>query len=818
MVAQEPCENLTLWGAEGVKRNLDPRNWPQNREVTLEGGEVWRLDKASQTSTESLCALCRTVDFRCLLSRKLVDNRDEVPYGYLEDVVARTKSCAFCRLLVKTLQHFTGLERLPMAIGGSRVKCDLRQFVAGMMDGYLCRAIWVATVPPLPCRIEGEGSSLSTVNNPSPSPVARPMDTPVPYSMLGEPSGPCPHIWDERDLLSDEPSPGEIVPRRVDFEKVSFWLGTCEGCSKEMKTLDPPPGFLLIDTIRNCLVEDIPAGFRYAALSYTWGRLSRPYLVALRSNVAELKVPGALSPENPLLPATVRDAIIVAQKCRERYLWVDALCIVQDDVERKIVQMKAMTEIYSSAAFTIVAAHGSDADAGLPGISCHRRYQHSEEVQGCVLVNRLFTTREVLDSSWWNTRAWTYQERVLSSRLLVFADSQIHLTCLHSTYREDETIDLRYTKMLKKDSVWESLVEVWSSYCGGVINYSIRNLTFDDDGLNGFMGFANALKARFRSGFALGLPVSYFDTALLWYSRDTPRRRRDRRARPILPSWTWAAWAGSSAYGYGYPLSSRVLIRNFYGDGAGYTCAEQLLPPADWAEWDEWERSKSGSVWTHKRESKISGRYPVLAERERPNVIYAHPDTGHLEFWTQVAYFKLDRSTPPPGELDPGSPLDLTEPYTTGTWLVVRDAGGKAVGVINLNVALETVDLGALQPLILLSRTTRDRHVTHGPEEYHFAPSSSSSSSSDADAESNDGNELGWDQRQFEYDKTHPEAARRPPSGGGPDGKGPGRAWNVYNVMLLDGLGGVSTRYGVGLMWLASFHDAGSERVHVTLG
>ncbi|KAF4631732.1 hypothetical protein G7Y89_g6392 [Cudoniella acicularis] len=74
-----------------------------------------------------------------------------------------------------------------------------------------------------------------------------------------------------------------------------------------------------------------------------------------------------------------------------RYLWVDSLCIIQDDDETHDRQISQMDRIFHSASFTIVAAHGSNAHAGLPGIrpNSRKRYQLVETVAGIELGNRL---------------------------------------------------------------------------------------------------------------------------------------------------------------------------------------------------------------------------------------------------------------------------------------------------------------------------------------------------------------------------------------------------------------------------------------------
>lgn len=68
------------------------------------------------------------------------------------------------------------------------------------------------------------------------------------------------------------------------------------------------------------------------------------------------------------LPATIRHAISFTREIGIRYLWVDSLCIVQDDNEHKGKQIKHMHQVFGGALVTIVAASGDDADAGLPGV------------------------------------------------------------------------------------------------------------------------------------------------------------------------------------------------------------------------------------------------------------------------------------------------------------------------------------------------------------------------------------------------------------------------------------------------------------------
>jgi len=122
----------------------------------------------------------------------------------------------------------------------------------------------------------------------------------------------------------------------------------------------------LVDVVDQCIV---PAeNVRYIALSYVWGNTRG--IEATQDNVGILLQAGALRDDNHevIIPKTVRHAMELVNLLGERYLWVDRLCIVQDDSESKHSQLALMGNIFQSAYFTIIAANGWDADHGLRGI------------------------------------------------------------------------------------------------------------------------------------------------------------------------------------------------------------------------------------------------------------------------------------------------------------------------------------------------------------------------------------------------------------------------------------------------------------------
>jgi hypothetical protein len=99
----------------------------------------------------------------------------------------------------------------------------------------------------------------------------------------------------------------------------------------------------------------------------------------------------------------------------KRFLWVDSLCIVQDDIETKMDYLNNMASIYAHATVTIIAAQGNDADIGLCGVlrqgsSPRKCRQEVFTVGDEKVIHRIFgytSPREYNPGSWYS-RGWTY--------------------------------------------------------------------------------------------------------------------------------------------------------------------------------------------------------------------------------------------------------------------------------------------------------------------------------------------------------------------------------------------------------------------------
>lgn len=403
----------------------------------------------------------------------------------------------------------------------------------------------------------------------------------------GSPSTPAARRWEPkftlladnvRNLgLAEEEQPFLLGRRRcyelpydVDFVRECFQ--TCftkhgEACSNPVRRNNGrvfplnndeelPLRMRCIDVLDQCVVQ-IPrdGSCQYAVLSYVWGASN--FLLLTKANLAQMSAKDGLNQVR--IPRTISEAIEVTISLGLRYLWVDSLCIVQDDRSEKLLQIQKMHKVYASATLTIVAAGANGADDGLWEMKNDiRQPQIEEEVSGLHFVGTEPTLEDVLVESIWKKRAWTYQEYVLSKRMLVFSKTQAYYSCEQSACAEDyvhtvsatgkqelhapvseEQFAVSVDRLLNFPEYWPTLIR----------EYSKRDLSFESDGLNAAAGVIAAYSVGSKSSFICGLPLTgLFEYSMLWYPSGPMRRRGPCATGESFPTWSWVGWVGPVSY------------------------------------------------------------------------------------------------------------------------------------------------------------------------------------------------------------------------------------------------------------------------------
>jgi hypothetical protein len=318
----------------------------------------------------------------------------------------------------------------------------------------------------------------------------------------------------------------------------------------------------LVDVVDRCIVK-VDHCQSYVALSYVWGGIHK--LQLKKSNVQLLESADAIKADT--LPATVADAIEVTKALGEKYLWVDSLYIIQDNELDKQVFIPNMDVIYQRALLTIVAFSGDNSDAGLPGIrpGSRSREQHPFTIKETRIVESLDPVRKIswgnyLGDSCWDRRAWTFQEKLFSSRSLIFTAEQIYWECPNGSWCEEGIWEVfERPSMLRRAFNTKPRLQLIDpkdfpgAYGSLVEQYTTREFSFHSDILNAFAGRVNFMEKAWHEDFFWGMPCSYFSAALQWVSeygefdkavaklRPGPVafRLRDRRILALpTPSWS----------------------------------------------------------------------------------------------------------------------------------------------------------------------------------------------------------------------------------------------------------------------------------------
>lgn len=543
-----------------------------------------RSSRSSADTEDHLCAHCEALDVRNLLKYGADVRRNSISsLQALGDVKSQKKTCELCSLCLEGAN----------AVLDSKQQSYVDKKITSLRTTSHARhqlKISVAGTYRLPLDLRGRrGNEYSHEDF-----IEHFYLQELPPSLMTD---------DETNQLIDE--------RPIDFEEVKRWLATCHhdhgvACDSASKySFVKRPGRLLVIDVEDKQLVDLPQGAQYAALSYVWGGVQLVHLNA-KNKRHLMKRKGLLRPEYvDLVPATIWDAIDVTKAIGVRHLWIDSLCIQQDDPAETKHQISTMQNIFGSAYCTIIAGQGTSASSGLYGTPFRPReiryglkmVEDSSETPvsrligpgmmlGLVALNKdgpdqwdinqqddALPEITELEGTKWNSRAWTYQEAQLSSRALVFHDNQVFWHCNKATWCERllgrkinsraHATDARYAKLDNLTSnphfrnSWEQhdshieirrdgrtmavASEAFLLYKDLVTAYTPRDIGNIYDKLSAFDGIGKVLERCLDSQLLFGLPESLLDLALLWH----PRTTLTKVSGPGFPSWSWSGWQGA---------------------------------------------------------------------------------------------------------------------------------------------------------------------------------------------------------------------------------------------------------------------------------
>jgi hypothetical protein len=360
-------------------------------------------------------------------------------------------------------------------------------------------------------------------------------------------------------IVPPDPGSPNVVSR------LKEWISTCDDNHKDCRVEEVPllPSRVIdvgVASSRSGPVKlvETAEGERgiYIALSHCWGHVSTPFITT-HSNIVQMKT-GFLPTE---APATFQDAITTTRNLGIRYLWIDSLCILQDDSEDWQIESSRMGAVYRGSTVTLLAM---DAKSDSEGFLRERLPTHSTltlsspagqtanvylRAQGPVDYWAQRSSRiRALD-----TRGWCLQELYLPRRILQFFDTQMILHCQECRFDELDDAYLGSTasgnastleNIFRGRSVRRrrgpNLTTPYRGWYRLVEDYTKRKLTKIEDRFPALSGLASMIAEHDDEKYCAG--VWWVDIAfgMCWKKVSA----LSKIGEYIAPSWSWASVNG----------------------------------------------------------------------------------------------------------------------------------------------------------------------------------------------------------------------------------------------------------------------------------
>lgn len=352
------------------------------------------------------------------------------------------------------------------------------------------------------------------------------------------------------------------------FRKVSSWIRDCiythssADCqAKRLGTSNFVPVRLIAVgswAASPKIVELQCAAVDYTALSYCWGTTN--IAKTTKANLLERKssMPWAC------LPKVFQDAIALTRALGLKYIWIDALCIVQDDAADLDRQLSQMAQVYHEAYLVISADSANSADGRLfkerqrslriRTISPKEPTEVSEVLLRDLIDHEPFGGRTIPGHNWpLATRGWTLQERFLATRIIHFSaaelvwecNERLRCECKYMDHRAQKndmywtSLRSRYIHILHDDTADSERAVCW---CEIVREYSGRKLSKDSDRLAAISGLASQFGNLAGWEYKAGIWTNHVLRMISWNRSPINTSRRPQEY--VAPSWSWASVIG----------------------------------------------------------------------------------------------------------------------------------------------------------------------------------------------------------------------------------------------------------------------------------
>lgn len=291
---------------------------------------------------------------------------------------------------------------------------------------------------------------------------------------------------------------------------------------------------------------------QYIALSHRWGSTTESVTKTTKANL-DSRLRGFPVTD---LPQTFLDAVEVTRSLRIKYLWIDSLCIVQDDEDDWNTESDKMGELYFNSFVTIAATRADNSMHGFLGPRNETPIVRIGETSGdhfYVTIPRGYWTRiESIEHAPLNRRAWVLQERALSPRIVHFTEAQIYWECWCQYNSEDldenagnrtNTKRERFPRILAPHAVLDpeangSTPKEWWPM---LEKYANSELTRKSDKLHAIAGLVNRIARVTNVEFYKGAWADSVHRGLLWFAK---KQNLETLREADAPSWSWASRHG----------------------------------------------------------------------------------------------------------------------------------------------------------------------------------------------------------------------------------------------------------------------------------